>query len=431
MYNTRFIIIGIIAAVLIGGGVTFTVLGKNKKTPEIPEITQSSLSSESRHVSGESGSTKTCEPRNTPTCGPDGKPVTASAPGQASMTSGSASGSVKELSSISVAKVQLSGAGTEGLDVDKKTGYVYALNNGAIISGCKGDVTQSGGRQEVVKGASTLSIIDPATGKEIANVATEQAPIWPLVDAERNVVYAAGSGNGKVAIHELGTGKMIESIALGGRPHAFGLSPSGVLIASNTNDSTQTYMSAIDAATRKLISHHKAPEFPHGIVYDAAKDVFYLVGVKQGDIAIVDGKTGEIKSTMTLTEKFNNSNMLAFSSKTRQLFVSDTQQTSAVTVINVDTQKIVGHIGWSRTSWPAWGMEVDDAAGLLYAALPNGNAVGVADVKSLKPLATIPVDECPYAVRLDVGKGKGYTTGQVNATLSIFDLASVKAALGK
>lgn len=430
MYNTRFIIVGLIAIVLIGGGISFTVLGKNKKIPTVPEVAQDTAVNNSQTTS-EPETTETCAPRNTPTCGPDGKPLTANVPGQTANVGTSASTSVKSLSSVSIAKVQLTGAGTEGLDIDKKTGYVYALNNGAIISGCKGDVTQTGGRQEVVKGASTLSIVDPTAGKEIVNVATEQAPIWPLVDTERNVVYAAGSGNGKVAIHELGTGKKIESMTIGGRPHAFGLSPSGILIASNTNDSTQTYMSAISAATRKLISHHKAPEFPHGIVYDAANDVFYLVGVKQGDIAIVDGKTGEIKGTMTLTEKFNNSNMLAFSPKTRQLFVSDTQQTSAVTVVNVDTQKIVGHIGWSQTSWPAWGMEVDDANGLLYAALPNGNVVGVADVKSLKPLATIPVDECPYAVRLDTAKGKGYTTGQVNATLSIFDLATVKAALGK
>lgn len=365
-----------------------------------------------------------CSPRNTPTCGPDGKPI------------GNDTGATNEIKilSLAVSKVQLSGAGPQGLDIDPATGYAYIGNNGNIIAGCEGDTTKPGanGQPAPVKaGAHTLSIIDPLSLKELKRVDTETAVIWTQVDSKRGVVYAAGSGNGKIGIHALGTGVKVGSISVGGKPHAFGLY-NDTLITSNTNDDTQTYFTSINAVTKQVIKAQKAPELPHGIAYDSSKNVFYMVGVKTGDVAVIDASTGEVKDTFAGTGgSFGNSNMLAFSNKSRKLFISDTQQTSSVTAVNVDTRKIEGRIRFTQSSAPAWGMQVDDQNGLLYVALPNADAVGIAEVSSLKPVGIVKVDTCPYAVRLDTQRGLAVTANQVNATASVFKLSEVKSQLNQ
>ncbi len=387
---------------------------------------------------------KTCSPPNTPTCDPNSHPV-GSATDQTTKNQSTNNQETKKLP-IETTSIKLSGAYPEGLDIDPKTGYVYIGNNSTVIAGCAGDVSQPGKdyRQETREtaqnerpGANTLSIVDPASGKEIANNPTETGAIWTQVDRARNVVYVAGSGSGKIAIHNLGSGKKVDTITVGGKPHAFGLNQAdGILITSNTKDATQTYLSSIDVKTNKVLEAQKAPELPHGIALDPEKGVAYLVGVKDGTIAVIDMKTGKIMETFSPIKKktdspANASNMIAFSSKTRQIFISDAQPTSSITVINVDSRKVVGHIGFSQKSSPAWGMQVDDENGLLYAALPNANAVGIADIKTLKPLGLITVDDCPYAVRLDIVRNMAYATSQTKDVLSVIDLNKVKAALGK
>jgi DNA-binding beta-propeller fold protein YncE len=409
--NKRLMLLGLVVviAALVTTGL---VLAFKNKSP----VAQSSNSIGS--------SDETCAPRGTPTCGPDGKTI----------GSAKASETVKTLETVTSTTIKLTGVAPQGLDIDPDTGYVYVGNNGTIISGCDGDSSRSGENNAPPAtqkpGAHTLSIVDPAQGKELTRVDTESAVIWPLVDTKRNVVYTAGSGNGRVGVHQRSSGVKVTSINVGGKPHAFGLSPNGTLIVSNTYDTSQTYMTAINADSRKVTANHKGPEFPHGVAYDQSRNVFYMVGVKTGDVAVVDGSTGVIKETLKALEgRFGNSNMLAWSENKRRLFIADTQNTSSVTAYDVDSKKILGSIRFTETSAPAWGMQVDDSSGLLYAALPNADAVGIADTESLKPLGLIKVDTCPYGVRLDTKRGLAVTANQVNATVSTFKLDAVTKAL--
>lgn len=434
--HIKLIAVSVVALIIIGGGISFamsrakkvTQLGNNAADQKVaPMLTEGATGTDTIRES--------CSPPNTPTCGPDGKVVSGANPTQADGGATGTTSTVATLSDVGLKNISLTGRYPEGIDVDAKTGYVYIGNNSTVISGCKGDTSgphgtgpSTSGAQE--KGSNSLSIVDPASGKELANVASEGGAIWTLVDNSRNVVYLAGSGSGKIAVHELGTGVKKSTVTVGGKPHAFGLDTStGVMIVSNTNDSTQTYMSALTSSTMKLLSHHKAPEFPHGISVDQDKDIAYMVGVKTGQIAVVDMKTGAVTSTFETSA--NNSNMMAYSPKLERIFISDTQTGSSITAIDAKTQKVLGKIAFSQKNLPAWGMQVDDTNGLLYAALPNGNAVGVADISSLKPLGLITVDECPYAVKLDLERGMGYTTNQVPHTMSMFDLKKVLAQIKK
>ena len=82
-----------------------------------------------------------------------------------------------------------------------------------------------------------------------------------------------------------------------------------------------------------------------------------------------------------------------------------------------------------------WGMWVDEANELLFAALPNANSVGVVDLKSLEHVLNIQVGECPYAVSLDIERKIGVSTNQgtpsINTSATVFDLCKVYEKLGR
>ena len=91
-------------------------------------------------------------------------------------------------------------------------------------------------------------------------------------------------------------------------------------------------------------------------------------------------------------------------------------------------------IGFSNNAIP-WGMSVDEPNRLLFAALPNLNAIGVVDLDTLAHAATIPVGACPYAIAVDPQRRIGVATNQgtpsENATASVLDLCPVYSALGR
>ena len=97
-------------------------------------------------------------------------------------------------------------------------------------------------------------------------------------------------------------------------------------------------------------------------------------------------------------------------------------------MVDADTDVRAGAISFGS---PAWGMQVDEATGLLYAALPDQNAIGVADAVTLEALALVRVDDCPFAVRLDTVRRTGYSTGMNDNRLTMFPLGRVEAALGR
>jgi hypothetical protein len=76
-------------------------------------------------------------------------------------------------------------------------------------------------------------------------------------------------------------------------------------------------------------------------------------------------------------------------------------------------------------------MAVDDKHGLVFVVIGGTRYVGVADLRTLKPLAVFAGAACPFAVGLDVTRGRGYVTGTVDAALTVFDLNRVLTALGR
>ena len=274
--------------------------------------------------------------------------------------------------------------------------------------------------------SNTLSVVDPVGGREIAAVKTEPGPVWPLVDAARGVVYVAASTEGRVAVHRVRTGAKLETIQVGGLPHDLGLF-GDVLIVSNTNDGSQRYMSVVDVATGKVRATHEVAWFPHRIAIDEASKRAYMMSVESGTITVVDMRSGKVIADFDS----GGGGTMTFSTATRRLFVPgrDAGRPNTIRVIDADSRELLGEIGpFTGPGHQAFGLTVDEQRGLLYATVGDSNLVGVADIDTLEPLGVFEVDTCPWGVRLDPERGRGYVTSPARGTLGIFDLIVVAAA---
>jgi DNA-binding beta-propeller fold protein YncE len=326
----------------------------------------------------------------------------------------------------------MSSYGTNGLDVDLETGLVYVANNSGTA------MAQWCGKSPAVKpNTDTLNVIDPAAGQEIAVEPTDRAPIWPLIDPERNVLYVATS-SGTVAIHAKGTGELTNSVNVGGVPHATVLNPeTDLLVVTNSKDGTQEHISIVNVESRSLIRHLKVPKFPHPAVMDAEKGLAYVLSLESGMVTVVDMVNGQIVTdfeTSAPGDKYRGAAQMAFSPDTRQLYLTRLampDQPYNIYVVDADTGAITGRVPGFVTGKPAWGIAVDEVNRLIYAVIGDSRQIGVADMDTLKPLALIETDECPWAVKLDVERGLGFITTVTKSTLNVFDLNKVKQAVGK
>ena len=384
-----------------------------------------------------------CEPVNTATCDPQGNPIS---PGNNSpQPQGNINQTKVENINATLNTIILGGGrnvrGAEGISLDTTTGYMYIGLNGSIISGCEGDVGLGG---EPI-GGGELSAINPINGVEIFSVKTGGSPIWPTVDSARGFVYVMGSGDGTVTTHNLENGAIINTINIGGKPHQGGLDFStGKMVIGNTFKSSedinqQKYSSILNVDTFEIETNFESSPGAHGMAVDQENDLIYFSSVGDGQITVVDMQTNEVIKTGIPKQKygseFGGNNMLTRQSKTGRLFQANTQSSATgLIVIDENNLEAIEVIRFANNKIP-WGLWVDETNDLLFAALPNANAIGVVDLQSLTHVLNIQVGECPYAVSIDTKRKVGVSTNQgtpsINTSATVFDLCKVYKKLGK
>ena len=380
-----------------------------------PTSTMAPINNQEKQNEGEK-----CEPVNTATCDPQGNPIS---PGNNSpQPQGNINQTNVENINATLNTIILGGGrnvrGAEGISLDTTTGYMYIGLNGSIISGCEGDVGLGG--QPI--GGGELSAINPINGIEIFSVKTGGSPIWPTVDSARGFVYVMGSGDGTVTTHNLENGAIINTINIGGKPHQGGLDFStGKMVIGNTFKSSedinqQKYSSILNVDTFEIETNFESSPGAHGMAVDQENDLIYFSSVGDGQITVVDIKANKVIKTGIPKQKygseFGGNNMLTRQSKTGRLFQANTQSSATgLIVIDENNLEAIEVIRFANNKIP-WGLWVDETNDLLFAALPNANAIGVVDLQSLTHVLNIQVGECPYAVSIDTKRKVGVSTNQ-------------------
>lgn len=230
--------------------------------------------------------------------------------------------------------VKLGGdGGWDYLNIDPASGKLYVTRgthvmvidpaNGKVVADIEGlqgvhGTAFTNGRAYITEGASNqLAVIDTKTYAKLSEISVGTRPDGVLYDPATRYIFTFNGGSSDATAVDSISGKVIGTVALGGKPEAAVSDAQGTIFV-NIEDKSE--LVAFDAA--KLIVKAVYPlapcESPSGMAADIAHRRIFS-GCENKIVAVTDMKTGKVVTTFPIGEgvdanRFDPSTGLVFSS---------------------------------------------------------------------------------------------------------------------
>jgi len=252
---------------------------------------------------------------------------------------------------------------------------------------------------------ANLSIVDPASGREVATVAEKTVGVHGhevAVSADGRTAFVpiyGGSGVGipgidghEMLLIDLPTRAIVGDIDFGHgvRPHCAVLDPtSGLLYVTTELDKTVT---VVDPKTRKIVGAvPTGQDESHMLAISHDGRHGYTANVGPGTVSVLDLVARKTVSVIPVSGKVQR---IAISTDDKLVFTTD-QTKPQLAVIDTATQKV-------KTWVPLPGLGYGTAATWdghwLLVAIPSTNQVAVVDLGSMRVARRIDVDAKPQEI---------------------------------
>jgi YVTN family beta-propeller protein len=253
------------------------------------------------------------------------------------------------------------------------------------------------------KGAQSLAIIDPATGRVLASVPEGGITGHEVIaSADGKLAFVpiyGNSGVGKpgtdgtnIAVIDIATRKVVGNIAFdhGIRPHCPMIGPKdGLLYVTTEIDKTITI---IDPKTLKIIGTVPTgqPE-SHMLVLSHDGRRAYTANVGPGTVSVIDLKTRKVLKVIPISA---NTQRISISPDDKSVFTAD-QTKPQMAVVDTATDTVAKWIPMEAIGYGA--APTPDGRWLLV-ALPDQNKVAVIDLKTMQVARTVSVAAYPQEI---------------------------------
>jgi YVTN family beta-propeller protein len=249
------------------------------------------------------------------------------------------------------------GTQVEVLDIDSGS-IVGKIANTPGVHGIA--IAPELGRGFVSNGqASTVTIFDLNSLKEIAQVPTGKKPDAIIYDSATSRVFAFNGGSNSATVIDAGTGKLAGTIDLGGGPEFAAADGSGYVF-NNLED--ENIVLKIDA--RKLTVEQRwktAPcESPSSMALDRTNHRLFI-GCRSKVMAVMNAETGQVITTLPIGDHVDAT---AFDPETKLIFNSNGEGT--VTVIEQESADKYSVVETVKTLPRAKTMAVDPKTHQLF-----------------------------------------------------------------
>jgi YVTN family beta-propeller protein len=225
----------------------------------------------------------------------------------------------------------------------------------------------------------TVSVIDGATDKLLANIKVGSNPEGVSTRTDKNMIYVANSGSDTVSVIDGGTNRVVSNISVGLKPSDVatdgieeGLDSFVFVVNTDSNN-----VSVIDARTNKVIRNITVGEQPGSIILNPITNRLYVTNAESNTVSVID---------YFLSSKLNF-------------------RTDKITNISVGRYPV--------------GMELDRDNNKLYVINSESNTVSVIDGAVNKVIDTIPVGVTPYSAALDKKSNNLYVSNYGSNTVSV------------
>jgi len=263
-----------------------------------------------------------------------------------------------------------------------------------------GTATASGYLLTANKGDQSLGIIDPAAGKQIAEVAeggTTGHEVIASPDGKLAYVPIYGnSGVGKpgtngqnMVVIDIASQKVVGNLDFGHgvRPHCPMFNPkTGMLFVSTELDKT---ISVIDPKTLKVIDTvPTGQEESHMFTISKDGHWAYTANVGPGTVSVIDLHKKEVVTIIPISK---NTQRIALSPDDKWIFTAD-QTKPQLAVIDAHKHEIKT---WIALPGLGYGTAPTSDGRYLVVAVPTVNKVSIIDLKTLEVVKNIDVPKAP------------------------------------
>jgi len=282
------------------------------------------------------------------------------------------------------------------------------------------------------KGDETVGIIDPATGKVVADVPEGGKTAHELIASpDGRFAYAPiygdsgvgkpGTDGKKIVVVDLGKHKVTGEVDFshGVRPHCPLIGPrNGLLYVSTELDQT---ISVIDPKTLKIVGTiPTGQKESHMFVISHDGKRAYTANVGPGTVSVLDL---DARKTLAVIPISAQTQRIAISPDDKMVFTSD-QTKPQLAVIDTATNKVKT---WVPLPAPGYGTAATNDGKWLIVAMPTANKVAVVDLHAMKVVATVDVAKAPQEVLIRPDQQVAYVSCDASHQVAVIGIGDWKA----
>lgn len=281
---------------------------------------------------------------------------------------------------------------------------------------------------------STLSIIDPKTGRELARIAEGGVAGHEVVASPDGTkayvpIYSdsfagrPGSNGSEMVVLDLASHKVIAHVDFGHgvRPHQPVLNPhDGMLYVTTELDRT---ISVIDPASMKIVGTIPTGQaLTHMLVLDHAGRLGYTANIEPGSVSVLDLRARKLLAVIPVAPKMQR---IAISVDDKKLFTAD-QTNPRVAVIDTATRQVAS---WIPLPAIGYTLTTTQDGRWLLVGFDSESKVAVIDLRSDKVVRTIDLPASPSEILMSPDGSIAYvscTDKQEIAAISVSDWTVTK-----
>ena len=296
------------------------------------------------------------------------------------------------------------------------------------------------------EGADTVSVLDAASFKTLANVRVGKMPHNVQVSPDGKLVWVTNNGEpvqaadasahkgmaqgahdamaqpGAVWVIDTRTDAVIAKVPVGMHPAHVVVSPDGRLAyVTNGGDNT---VSVIDTAAQRLLATISVGPFPHGLRISPDGKEVYVANLKGGTVSVID-TVGQKEVAKIPAGK--GPAQVGFTPDGRLVFVSLSEE-NAVAVIDPTTRKVIRKVAVG--SVPIQLYATPDSRTLLVANQGTrkkpGSTVSLIDLERFKVAQTVGTGAGAHGVVVDREGRYAYVTNTYANSVSVLDVKERK-----
>jgi DNA-binding beta-propeller fold protein YncE len=277
------------------------------------------------------------------------------------------------------------------------------------------------------KGDRTLSIINPATGEQLAAVPEDGVTGYEVVaSADGKLAFVpiygdsgvgrAGTDGGLIRVIDLEKHAIIGTIDFGRgvRPHCAVLGPKNNMIYVTTE--LENYISIIDPKIFQVVGAVPTGQTEsHMLAISSDGKTGYTANVGPGTVSVLDMKNGKVLKIIPISK---TTQRISISRDDKWVFTSD-QTKPQLAVINTKKNEVVK---WVEMPGTGYGTATTPDGRWLLVALNGINKIALVDLQKMQVTQTLDVPKSPQEILVRPDGRFAYVSCDASKQVAVIDL---------